>query len=62
VRPRWTSDREFLEELELRRLEREERAKAQRRGINERIRLGAATADDLRQVMPGVKSDGYWSG
>jgi hypothetical protein len=49
---RWASSREFLHELDLLAIERNERRQAEVRRINEHIRLGVASADELRLVGP----------
>jgi hypothetical protein len=49
---RWASEAEFLHELELLRMERELRAKSEAWRINEHLRLGIASADELRVAFP----------
>jgi hypothetical protein len=52
---RWLNSRQFLQELELVRLEREERRKAEVRRVNKYVRLGVASADELRLIGPPSK-------
>jgi hypothetical protein len=49
---RWKSSRELELELELRHIERLEHRKAEARRIHQNVRLGVASADELRQVGP----------
>jgi hypothetical protein len=49
---RWLTSQQFLDELELIRLEREERKKAEVRRVDLHAKLGVASADELRLLLP----------
>jgi hypothetical protein len=49
---RWLNSQQFLDELELIRLEREERKKAEMRKVLLHVKLGVASADELRLLLP----------
>lgn len=49
---RWTSSSAFLEEIELRLLEREELRKQRARELHAKAKLGALTADEARWFGP----------